>query len=138
MFLRHERTRSREAIAVKRGPMKISIRHHEDAAIAILEGKFAASTDGPALRSKMQDLFDSGIKKLIIDFTGVPYIDSTGLGFLAASRAAAEKAQAQIALCGIARPVKQILDRVQMAQFFPLVKDQAAALALFAPPAGKS
>ncbi|MGH9343749.1 MAG: STAS domain-containing protein [Terriglobia bacterium] len=117
--------------------MKISIQYQDDVAIVSLAGKFAASADGPVLRSKTQELFDSGIKKLIVDFTGVPYIDSTGLGFLAASHAAAEKAQAKMVLCGIASPVKQILDRVQMAQFFPLVRDQAAALALFAAPAGE-
>lgn len=103
-----------------------------------LEGKFAASTDGPALRGKMGELLDSGSKKLILDFAGVPYIDSTGLGFLAASRAAAEKARAQIILSAVSPAVKQILDRVQMVQFFPLFKDQAAALAYFAASAGQS
>ncbi len=105
--------------------------------IVSLNGKFAASADGPSLRKKTQELFDSGIKKMILDFTGVPYIDSTGLGFLAASRTAAEKAQAQMVLCGIAPPLKQILDRVQMAQFFPVVRDEAAALARLAAPAGE-
>ncbi|HEV2499248.1 MAG TPA: STAS domain-containing protein [Terriglobia bacterium] len=116
--------------------MKISIRNQGDVAIVSLEGKFSASADGPILRNKAQELFDSGTKKMVLDFTGVPYIDSTGLGFLAASHAAAEKAQAKMVLCGLAPPVRQILDRVQMAQFFPLVRDQAAALALFAAPAG--
>lgn len=106
--------------------------------IVSLSGTFAASADGPFLRNKTQELFDSGTKKMILDFTGVPYIDSTGLGFLAASRSAAEKAQAKMVLCGIAPPLKLILDRVQMAQFFPVLRDEAAALAHFAAPAGGS
>lgn len=103
-----------------------------------MEGKFAAGTDGPTLRNKIQELFDSGTTKLILDFTRVPYIDSTGLGFLAASRAAAEKAQAQIVLCGVTSAVKQIMDRVRMAQFFPLAASQAAALAMLAAGGGEN
>lgn len=95
-----------------------------------LNGKFAAGADGPSLRKKAQDIFDSGGRKVIIDFTRVPYIDSTGLGFLAASRTVAEEAHAKMVLCGITPAVKQILDRVQMAQFFTIAKDEAAALAL--------
>lgn len=117
--------------------MRVSIQIQDGVAIVSLEGKFAAGTDGPALRSKTQELFDSGTKKVILDFTGVPYIDSTGLGFLAAGHAAAEKVRAKIVLCGVTPAVKQILDRVQMAQFFPLAASQAAALAMFAADGGE-
>lgn len=114
--------------------MRVSIRRQNDAVIVSLNGNFAAGTDGPLLRNKTQELFDAGVRKMVIDFAGVPYIDSTGLGYLAASRAAAEKAQARMVLCGVEPPVKQILDRVQMTQFFPITDDQAGALALLTAP----
>lgn len=112
--------------------MKVSIQYQGDVAIVILEGTFTAGTDGPVLRGKTGEILIAGAKKLIFDFAGVPYIDSTGLGFLAASRTAAEKAQAKIILCGVAPAVKQILDRVRMAQFFPLAAGQAEAMSMFA------
>jgi anti-anti-sigma factor len=114
--------------------VKISIRRENDVVVLSLNGNFAAGTDGPLLRNKTQELFDAGARKMVVDFAGVPYIDSTGLGFLASSRAAADKAQARLVLCGVEPQVKQILDRVQMSQFFSIADDQADALALLAAP----
>ena len=115
--------------------MRVSIRYEDDVVIVSLSGKFAAGADGPFLRSKTQELFDAGARKMVIDFSGVPYIDSTGLGFLAASRAVAGKTKAEMILCGVSPAVKQILDRVQLTQFFHIEKDEAAALARFTLPA---
>ncbi len=103
-------------------------------AIVSLSGRFAAGADGPFLRQKAEELFGAGSRKMIIDFSGVPYIDSTGLGFLAASRSLAEKAKAEMILCGVTATVRQILDRMQLAQFFSIEPDEKAALARFAAP----
>ena len=69
--------------------MEITIDSRNDVTILRLHGKFLASQDGPLFRQKVKELIDSGNRKLLFDFSGVPYIDSTGLGFLAGSRAAA-------------------------------------------------
>ena len=40
----------------------------------------------PGLRSRIGDLFDSGHRRLIVDLSGVEFIDSTGLSVLVASQ----------------------------------------------------
>ena len=72
--------------------MRIAVRFNGDVAILSLSGKFLAGSDGPYLRQKVKDLMDAGTKKLMIDFSDVPYIDSTGLGFLAGARVTAQNA----------------------------------------------
>lgn len=94
-----------------------------------LNGKFLAGGDGPFLRQKVQDLIDAGTKKLVLDFSAVPYIDSTGLGFLAGSRAAAQNAGVHVVLASLNQHVKRILDGVQLSQFFLIAADEADALA---------
>ena len=74
--------------------LRISVRFKDDVAIMSLSGKFLAGSDGPFLRQKVKDLTDAGTKKLILDFGGVPYIDSTGLGFLVGSLKTVEEARA--------------------------------------------
>lgn len=96
-----------------------------------LAGKFLAGSDGPFLRQKIKDLTDTGTKKLIVDFAGVPYIDSTGLGFLVGSRKTAESAQATLILANLNQHVKRILDNVRLSPFFMIAKDEAEAMSKF-------
>lgn len=108
--------------------MRIAIRFREDVAIMSLAGKFLAGSDGPFLRQKIKDLTDTGTKKLIVDFAGVPYIDSTGLGFLVGSRKTAESANARLILANLNQHVKRILDNVRLSPFFLIAKDEAEAM----------
>lgn len=94
-----------------------------------LSGKFLAGSDGPFLRQKVRDLIEAGTKKLVVDFSEVPYIDSTGLGFLAGARISAQNAGVSVVLASLNRHVKRILDSVQLSQFFVIASDEAEALA---------
>src|SRR5579864_1532215 len=93
-----------------------------------LSGKFLAGSDGPFLRQKVKDLTETGTKKLIVDFGGVPYIDSTGLGFLVGSRKTAESAKATLILANLNQHVRRILDNVRLSPFFMIAKDEAEAM----------
>jgi anti-sigma B factor antagonist len=112
----------------------IAVRFKEDVAILSLSGKFLAGSDGPYLRQKVKDLMEAGTRKLIIDFAEVPYIDSTGLGFLAGARVTAQNASAGIILANINPHVRRILDDVNLTQFFVIAQNEAAALALLNQP----
>jgi anti-anti-sigma factor len=103
-------------------------------AILSLSGKFVAGSDGPYLRQKVKDLMDAGTRKLIIDFADVPYIDSTGLGFLAGARVTAQNTGARIILADLNPHVRRILDDVNLTQFFVVAGSEAAALALLSQP----
>jgi len=110
--------------------VRIAVSFKDDAAILGLSGKFLAGSDGPYLRQKVKDLIDAGMRKLIIDFADVPYIDSTGLGFLAGSRVTAQNADARIVLSSLNPHVRRILDDVNLTQFFVVAANEAAAIAL--------
>lgn len=108
--------------------MRIAVRFEEDVAVVTLTGKFLAGSDGPFLRQKVKDLIGAGTRKLLMDFAGVPYIDSTGLGFLAGSRATAESAGTRLVLVNLNEHVHKVLDDVQLSQFFEIAASEAAAL----------
>lgn len=114
--------------------MRIAVRFKDDVAILGLSGRFLAGSDGPYLRQKVKDLMDAGTKKLVIHFADVPYIDSTGLGFLAGARVTVQNAGGQIVLAGLNRHVKKILDDVNLTQFFVIAESEAAAMAMLNQP----
>ena len=114
--------------------MRIAVRFKEDVAILSLSGKFLAGSDGPYLRQKVKDLMDAGTRKLIVDFADVPYIDSTGLGFLAGARVTVQNAGARIVLASLNPHVRKILDDVNLTQFFVIADSEAAAMALLNQP----
>ncbi len=109
--------------------MRLELKFSEDVAIVRLSGKFLAGSDGPFLRQKVQDLIDAGSTKLVLDFADVPYIDSTGLGFLAGSHKAAQGAGINVVLSSLNTHVRRVLDSVQLSQFFVIADTEAAALA---------
>ena len=109
--------------------MRITARFADDIAIVSLSGKFLAGSDGPYLRQKVKDFIDAGTKKLIIDFAEVPYIDSTGLGFLAGARVTAQNAAVRMVLSNMNVHVRRILDDVKLSQFFVIEPNEAAAIA---------
>jgi len=114
--------------------VRIAVRFKDDVAILSLSGKFLAGSDGPYLRQKVKDLMDAGTRKLMVDFEDVPYIDSTGLGFLAGGRVTVQSAGATMVLANLNPHVRKILDDVNLAQFFVITESEAAALALLNAP----
>jgi anti-anti-sigma factor len=80
--------------------------------------------------------FQDAMKKehsseLIIDMSGVPYIDSAGLGELVATYVRAQKASCKLAFAGMNARVRAVIDMSHLSQFFhnyPTAKDAEAAL----------
>jgi anti-sigma B factor antagonist len=104
------------------------VRFQDDVAVMSLSGKFLAGSDGPFLRQKVKDLLDAGTRKLVLDFAEVPYIDSTGLGFLAGARVSAQNAGASIVLAGVNPHVLKVLENVRLAEFFTIARDLPDAI----------
>jgi anti-sigma B factor antagonist len=109
--------------------VKVSSRLEDDVVILSLNGKFVAGADGLVLRQQVKELIETGRRKLLFNFAEVPYIDSTGLGFLAGSRELAAEAGAIIVLAGMNPHVRRILDGVKLTQFFHMAEDEKAGLA---------
>jgi anti-anti-sigma factor len=109
--------------------VRIEVKFQDDVAVMRLSGKFLAGSDGPFLRQKAKDLFEAGTRRLILDFSEVPYIDSTGLGFLAGTHASAQNAGASLVLANLNPHVRKILDGVQLSKFFVIADSELEALA---------
>jgi len=109
--------------------MEITVSSNDDVTILRLHGKFVAGRDGPFFRQRVKELVDGGKRKLLLDFSDVPYIDSTGLGFLAGSRNVVQQAGACLVLTALNEHVRHVLDEVKISEYFVIAQDESSGLA---------
>ncbi len=89
----------------------------------------------PALRAELQRCAADKIPGLLIDFTGVDYIDSSGLATLIEYVREADAFDGKIALFGLKKKVRTIFDLVRLNELFAIADSVEAAEAALA--AGK-
>ncbi len=87
------------------------------------------SYNAPRLREKMLALIEAGTPDLIIDMSGVDYIDSTGLGTLVAGLKRATEQGGSIRLICPNEQIHKVFTITGLVKVFPIFDDEAAALA---------
>jgi len=86
----------------------------------------------PALRAELQNFAREKTAILLVDFSGVEYIDSSGLAtFIEYVREACGN-EGKIALFGLKKKVRTIFDLVRLNELFTITDSADAALAALA------
>lgn len=109
--------------------MLVDFEHHGDICVLRLEGRFATGQDSLYLHNKAEELKNSGVTKVLVDFAGVDYVDSTGIGFLIGIYTSVKKSpEGQFALVNANRRVRDVLELTRLAQIIQMYPSEAAAL----------
>jgi anti-sigma B factor antagonist len=101
--------------------------------VGVRDGQKILALNGPLTIHTVFD-FQTAVREqstaaVIIDFSGVSFMDSAGLGALVGALVALQKAHRQFALAGLNPQVKALLDMSKVSQFFRIFPtvDQAQA-----------
>ena len=88
--------------------------------IAILKfsGRLVFEESLFALRARVRELLQSGVKGFIFDFGGVPHCDSSGCGELIGAYATIKKADAVLAFVHLTPRVRLLWERVRLTEVF--------------------
>jgi len=86
----------------------------------------------PALRTELQNFAREKTAILLIDFSGVEYIDSSGLATFIEYVRDASANKGKIALFGLKKKVRTIFDLVRLNELFTITDSADAALAALA------
>ena len=109
--------------------MLVDFEYRGDLCVLRLEGRFATGQDSLYLHTKAEELKTSGYVKVLVDFKGVDYVDSTGIGFLIGIYTSVKKSPlGQFALANVTRRVRDVLELTRLAQVIPIYPTEAAAL----------
>jgi anti-sigma B factor antagonist len=104
--------------------------------ILSLSGFLDAHT-APRFEKSIQEEFDAGQFRMIVDCGGLTYISSAGLGvFMSFIEDVRDKA-GDIKICALAEPVYQVFDILGFPALFDIVPDRQTAVQKFSGAAGK-
>jgi len=100
--------------------------------IVDLEGDLVAGTGDELLREVMDELVNAGWKRILINLSAVPRLDSAGLGELVASIKRSARAGASVRLLHVTGRVREVLALSQVLPLFPVHDNEPEAIAAFA------
>ena len=83
----------------------------------------------PEVRAALREIIDAKPKRLVVDLSRVPYVDSSGLAVLIGAKQELEADGGAFVLAGAQQAVRTILESARLDQYFKLAPDVAAASA---------
>jgi anti-sigma B factor antagonist len=116
--------------------MQIEQRIAGDVAIVRITGDISLGKGGDVLlKDKMNSLLQQGHRKLLLDLSGVSYVDSAGLGQLVAVHATTARQGGTMKLLHVTKRLRDLLVVTKLLVVFDSFDDEAEALNSFAKPA---
>ena len=111
--------------------MDISVRMEAEKETAVIEVKGDIDLySSPQVRQTMLDtLNQKNVKRVIVDLTGVRYVDSSGVASLVEGLQLSRKSQVRFALCGLNKAPRQVLELTRLIKVFEIHETLEAALA---------
>lgn len=111
--------------------LDIKTRQSEDVTILDMDGKVTIGEGSVALRSTIRGLLEEGRKKILLNLSGVGYIDSSGIGELVASFTAINKEGGQLKLLNLTQKLQDLLAITKLLTVFDVYETEAEALGSF-------
>lgn len=111
--------------------MKIKQNPKGDIMVLELSGKIMGGPDFDLFKGEITDLIEKGFKDVVLDFGGVPWINSTGLGILITGHLSMKNAGGTVRICNVRERVLSIFYISQLEkvfQVFPTVEEAVASV----------
>ncbi|MDQ6649075.1 MAG: STAS domain-containing protein [Actinomycetota bacterium] len=100
----------------------------DGAGIIDIKGDVTSSCEG-LLGSAYDELTASGAKKILLDFTGLEYMNSGGIGMIVTMLVRANRQRQSLLAYGLTDHYRQIFELTRLDEAITIVDDETAALA---------
>jgi anti-sigma B factor antagonist len=114
-------------------PLEIAEREREGITILELAGRITVGPEASALREKCSELAAGGKRNLVLELSGVDFIDSTGLGALVICATTLRKSGGNVKLLNLNRRNVELLVMTKLATVFEIFSDEQEAINSFYP-----
>jgi anti-anti-sigma factor len=108
-------------------PMLIEVKQKDELCLVRCEGRLATE-DHEYLRAKKDEIKRANCKKVLADFSEVPEIGSSGIGFIVGVYTSTKNSGGRFVLVGIRPRVREVLDLTRVSTIVPLAADFASGL----------
>ncbi|MBZ5681881.1 MAG: STAS domain-containing protein [Acidobacteriia bacterium] len=100
---------------------------HVDRGVLSLRGPLTMENVSPFLNAVRRE----SAPTMILDFSGVPYLDSSGLGSLVSAYTSCQKAGRRVALTGVNKRVMKVFEITKVEEIFLMFPTLSDALEAF-------
>jgi anti-sigma B factor antagonist len=108
----------------------VKIRHRDQVALVDVSGHLTFF-EAAALRDSVQSLLKQNRKNILLNLSGLHYLDSSGIGELARLYVAVVKHGGAMKVIGLASKVEEVLKITHLSQVFQEFPDEQSALRSF-------
>jgi len=109
------------------GPSSIRREQHGEIEILALRGQFVGGNETDDLRTSLNEVLESERKIILLDLSGVTYLNSTALGVLIAAHSNITKRGGKIVLCGLSDSLENIFVITKLSMVFDIYRNREAA-----------
>lgn len=109
--------------------MKSSTTQQGNVTVITLEGNLMGGPDASTLNSTLHQLLGEGTRRVVLDLSGVQFINSSGLGLLIGGVNAMRSAGGSLKVAGASEKVRTLIKITKLEQIFELYSTVAEAVA---------
>jgi len=113
-------------------PLSVISRKLENATILDLKGRLGLGEAIESFRDNFHEVLEGGEKNIVVNLSGVPFIDSSGIGALVGAFTMAESKGAKCVFYAPSTQVKHALEISRLNDILNPFNDESAALASLA------
>ena len=118
--------------AMSQSKLTIEERHAGDVTVLVLTGQMLLDDGDLAFGNRIRHLVARGSSKIVVDLGGVTYIDSSGVGMLAAKLKTLKEAGGDMKLLHLNPRAESLFGMLKLLIVFDRFDDEAAAVRSFA------
>ncbi len=108
--------------------MQLSYREQNGVVILEPKGKIMGGPDATLLRDKLYEIIEGGQNKVVIDLSGVDWMNSTGLGILISSYTTLRNNQGELKLANVTEKIRSLLTVTKLVTIFDAYDSVDAAV----------
>ena len=109
--------------------MKLKQNPQDKAMILEVSGKIMGGPGHDQFKDEVKSILEAGHKNIVLDFSGVPWINSTGLGILISGYHSVKAAEGSLKICSVRDRVLSIFYVSQLEKIFEVYPTREEALA---------
>ncbi len=111
--------------------MEIEQRAANGVTILDLKGKLVLGEGDELLRDKINSLLHQGLKHIVLNLEGVPYIDSAGLGEIVRTYTSVSRQGGKLKLLNLTKRIQDLLSITKLLTVFETFESEAEAVKSF-------
>jgi anti-sigma B factor antagonist len=115
------------------GRMQTAVREIDGVSVVDVKGRITVGEGNIMLRDVVTSLLENGHKQILLNLSGVAYIDSAGLGELVRTHSTLQRQGGQLKMINLSQKVYDLLKATTLHKVFDVHQDEDSAIQSFGP-----